>query len=80
MAWLHRNEEGKVMFRGLPCPYCHKSAYLWAFEKDADEYFQGSERSLGEIFPYFSVSEKEALITGICDECWKKIFGQQKSS
>jgi len=79
MVFQHIDEKtGKAMFRGLPCPYCHTIAYLWAKPEDIEEFLNGSNKGLDKIFPYFTLGEREALITGICDSCWTKIFGKRE--
>ena len=54
------------------CPFCGKS---YTVEVPTDEYLRGLERYhngelLQNAFPTFSPSVREALKTGICDDCW----------
>ena len=36
-----------------------------------------SSRSIQEIAPNLSPEYREMFISGICPECWKKIFGDE---
>ena len=54
------------------CPFCGKS---YVIEVPTDEYRKGCEAYrngalIQNAFPTFSPSVREALKTGICDQCW----------
>lgn len=54
------------------CPFCGK---VYSINVSAKEYEDGIERyQRGELlqnaFPTFTPSQREAIHTGICDECW----------
>lgn len=56
------------------CPICGRGNEVWANEED---YFDWSFDGVlvQNAFPYLSADEREMLISGICPECWKKMWG-----
>ena len=68
-------KENKMLTFNRMCPICgnHHSIVV-----DKDEYIKGSKlyRSglkIQDAFPRFTPSQREFLLTGICDSCWDKI-------
>ena len=54
------------------CPFCGKPHSITV---DRNEYYSGmTAREHGALiqdaFPNFTPSQREMLMTGICDECW----------
>jgi len=56
---------------GTTCPFCHKDKVI---EVDSTEYFKWRQGKIYEQDMSLTVDEREALITGICPECWEKTF------
>lgn len=56
-----------------PCPMCGKTHKL---KVHADDYkrFIRREGLAQECFPYIKPEDREMLISGICPECWNKMF------
>ena len=57
------------------CPFCGKSHSITV---DRKEYYAGmTAREHGALiqnaFPNFTPSQREMIMTGICDECWDSI-------
>ncbi len=57
------------------CPSCGRD-HTMAF--DRDEYYSGMaahERGalIQDAFPNFTPSQREMLMTGICDKCWNNM-------
>lgn len=50
------------------CPFCGKKRVVTVNSEDYDKWENGELVQIA--FPYLSASDREALITGICDECW----------
>lgn len=58
------------------CPVCknHKDLILSADEMASyDKWLNGT--LIQEAFPHWSSEKRELLKTGICKECWPKLFG-----
>lgn len=59
-----------------PCPGCME---VVVFEVDAEDYRRWENGELiQQAFPYLSNSEREKLITGFCDSCWKELFAEEE--
>lgn len=54
------------------CPFCGKEQYILVNENDLVAWHNGE--LIQNAFPYLSANEREALKTGICSECWDKMF------
>ena len=50
------------------CLFCGKKQIVTVNSEDYDKWENGE--LIQKAFPYLSASDREALITGICDECW----------
>ena len=54
------------------CPFCGAAHEV---EVNEDDYWAWEDGELAQIaFPYLSAQEREYIITGICADCWKKMF------
>ena len=55
------------------CPECHKVHQITVEKQD---YFNWLQRkgSVQTIFHYLTPSERELLISGICDTCWNNLM------
>ena len=56
------------------CPRCRKVTII---ELDADAYTEWKTNPfccVQDVFPNLSADEREQLISGICPECWNKMF------
>lgn len=57
-----------------PCIYCRKPQSV---RVDAEAAMKFSEGMFAQdAFPELSPGEREFLISGICDKCWDKMFGE----
>lgn len=56
------------------CPVCEKPHSVEVLEDDFKEYQSKERRDIQFIFPYLKPEEREILMTGICPDCWKKLF------
>ena len=50
------------------CPFCGKKHVVTVKSEDYDKWENGE--LIQRAFPYLTPSEREALITGICDDCF----------
>ena len=50
------------------CPFCGKKQIVIVKSEDYDKWENGELVQIA--FPYLTPSEREALITGICDDCF----------
>lgn len=64
--------------RGYPvkvqCRMCGKEHTLYVGLDDWFMYQSPNRPHIQDIFPYLTPSERELLISGTCEECWKKLF------
>lgn len=56
----------------VTCPHCGKKTIIEIKAEDWLKWKFGENIQIA--FPYLSPAEREMLITGICDDCWKKMF------
>lgn len=57
------------------CPFCGHKNYILVFE---DDYLAWEAGTLAQIaFPYLTADEREALISGICPDCWDSLFAEE---
>ena len=54
------------------CPFCHDISLIEVNEDDFNRWEEGEHTQ--DVFPYLSASDRERLITGICPECWERMF------
>lgn len=58
------------------CPMCHTYHYIEVNERDFYAW-QGGKLAQ-DAFPYLSAEEREMLISGICSDCWEKMFSEDE--
>jgi len=60
----------------VQCVHCESIYTIEAYARDLQEWRDGA--LIQEALPYLSASERELLISGTCDDCWKEIFGEDE--
>ena len=50
------------------CPFCGKVQLIRVNSEDYDKWENGE--LIQRAFPYLTPSQREAIMTGICDKCW----------
>lgn len=60
----------------LSCP-CRECGRTYIVDVKMDDYLDwiNGKGLIQDIFPYLSAGERELLISGICGECFDRIFG-----
>lgn len=58
------------------CPNCGKVHIFKVSDEQYRKYING-ESYIQNIFSELTPGEREMLITGICPECWNKIFKEE---
>ena len=58
----------------IVCKYCRFAYTILANRDDINEWLSGSGY-IQDILGYLSPAERELLISGTCDYCWKSMFG-----
>lgn len=61
-----------AVYVGRNCPFCGEYHEVLVSEADYAEW-QGGELAQN-AFPYLTAEEREILISGICPDCWGKMF------
>lgn len=74
-AEKRKENEGLVVVSST-CPECGKPHFLGMTLNDFRAY--AAERMADEIFPDEPADIRELLITGICSECWDKLFPKEE--
>ena len=69
------SDNGKTIVFARKCPFCGKEHTM---ECDSKQYFAGAEKYnartlMQNAFPNFTPSQREFLMTGICDRCWSEM-------
>lgn len=57
------------------CPICGKETPVSVNSEDFEAWKNGG--FIQHVMPYLSPSEREAIISGICPNCWDKMFGEE---
>lgn len=60
------------------CAYCNKEYSMPVFKKDLDTYNEG-KHNIQDCFPYLSSGYRELLISGMCPECWDKLYSEEEN-
>lgn len=55
------------------CPMCKSFTFVCVDAFDYGDWQNGKHAQ--DAFPYLSANEREMLISGICPDCWDKMFG-----
>ena len=55
------------------CQECGKKNYIEMSDEQYQKYTEGSDL-IQRIFLEMSPAQREILITGICEDCWNKLF------
>lgn len=71
----NRKENEGLVVINTTCPQCGKQHYLGMTVNDFRAY--AAERLADEVFPDESADVRELLITGVCPECWDKLFPKE---
>ena len=61
----------------VQCKYCSIVYTILANREDVAKW-QAGEGYIQNILAYLSASERELLISGTCDNCWKSMFGSDE--
>lgn len=57
------------------CPFCGEKMALPVPKDEFDAWQSGVP--VQKAFPYLSAEEREFIISGICENCWEKMFGDE---
>ena len=60
------------------CPFCGKAHEVEVNEMDYLDWQDGA--LIQDVMPYLSAQEREYLISGICEDCWDKMFDSDEES
>ncbi len=59
------------------CPVCGKLSWVVVEESDLFAWQNGA--LVQDAFPYLSAEERELFISGICSDCWDRMFGAEET-
>ena len=59
------------------CPFCGSVTRLSLNWDDFTDWQDGT-KLVQDAFPYLNADERELLMTGICSECWEKMFSNDE--
>ena len=60
----------------VTCPFCGKESFLTLSANDFEAWQNGE--LVQNAFPYLDANERELLVSGICSECWDKMFSSEE--
>lgn len=60
------------------CPFCRKDHFVTVFIKDYKNWLKGELAQTA--FPYLNATEREQVISGMCPDCQKDIFGDEEDA
>lgn len=63
-----KEDEGQVTRLTCKCPWCGRIQEIAVRTEDLIRWDKGA--LIQDALPYLTKSQREALITGICDPCW----------
>lgn len=58
------------------CPFCGKESSILVRDEDFEAWQNGA--LIQDVMEYLDSSERERLISGICSDCWNKMFGEEE--
>ena len=67
------NNRDKVFH--VVCKLCGLENSIWLNEQDFDDW-QDDKGYIQDLLSYLTASERELLISGTCDSCWKELYGE----
>lgn len=70
-------ENKKEYFILTVCPMCGQDHEIGVNEMDFWDWQDGELAQ--NAFPYLTPNEREMLISGICPDCWDRIFGRAEA-
>ena len=72
-------EEERTEVISVKCELCGREYILRVRPQDMVEFClpRNERRLIQDIFPYLTCDERELLITGFCDDCYKEIHNFQ---
>ena len=59
----------------MPCPICGQTHTVKVNSSDYARFLK-RDGLVQDCFPYLKPEEREMLITGICPDCWNKMFAE----
>lgn len=65
-----------IKIKSKPCPICSKVQEFSVSARAFDEWQRG--KKIQDAFPRLTKANREALITGLCEECWAKVFDKEE--
>ena len=59
----------------IKCKLCDKEYAIILDERDFDAW-QNGDGYIQNVLGYLTAAERELLISQTCDDCWKKLYGE----
>lgn len=66
--------QGEVLEVEIVCPFCGAIHSVLVNEGDFNGFQNGFPAQ--DAFPYLTATEREELISGMCPDCQRKVFGE----
>lgn len=57
------------------CPWCGRESRIAVSLHEAREWIRGA--AVQDAFPNHAPDERERILTGVCDRCWKAAFADE---
>ena len=65
---------GKIVVK-VTCPFCGNESEVVVNEKDFNAWQNGELAQ--KAFPYLNATQREILISGLCEKCQNDVFGEE---
>lgn len=67
-----------VKVKTKACPMCQKEHEVEVNQDDLRDYLmgKGEKRFIQNAFPYLTPAQREQIVSGYDDSCWKKLWAE----
>jgi hypothetical protein len=62
-----------MVTKKITCTHCNQEYSFEVNKGDLEDWENGE--LIQDVLPYLSPGERELLMSGTCDSCWEKMFG-----
>lgn len=75
---LNIDGEEEEYFPCPPCPVCGEQTVFLLPSRIAEELRSPNRRLIQNILPTWTKVDREVILTGLHNECWVKVFGEEE--
>lgn len=71
------NGKTKSFYAYRRCPECNKGVFVEVKYEDMIRFMNNDYNYIQDLFPYSTPSEREIFLSGLCNDCWNKLFKEE---